>query len=201
MAGYTDLLVLKATIGATNDADDAALQLAIDAASRMIDQYTGRTFTAETAATKYFFPTSYTFLDLTPDIRTVTSVAVDNVGDLTFATSLASTDYLKLPLNPLPDSGIYNALQISAISSKVFYVGQQVKVIGDWGYTVNGYAPSVIEQACLLQASRLFKRRESPFGILQSVDLGTYTRISNVDPDVKALVMQYRHPAKLLVMV
>lgn len=200
MAGYTDLLVLKATIGATNDSDDAALQLAIDAASRMIDQYTGRSFTAETAATKYLYPRSYTDLDLVPDIRTVTSVAVDTVGDLSYSTTFASTDYIKLPLMPFPDSGIYNRLQIAPTSSQLFYPGLQVKIVGDWGYTISGYAPAVVEQACLLQASRLFKRRESPFGILQSTDLGTYTRISKADPDVMALLQVYRHPSRVWVM-
>jgi hypothetical protein len=192
MSAYVDLLLLKTALGIGDDDDNALLQLAIDAASALINEWTGRSFTAETAATKYFYPDSPNVLTLTPDIRTLTSVAVDSRGDLTFATSLAATDYLLQPVQPFPDAGVYSQLVIAPNSSKAFYQGFQVKVIGDWGYTLGGVAPVAVQQACLLQASRIFKRREAPFGILQTTDLGQYTRISKADPDVEALLAPYR---------
>ena len=61
--------------------------------------------------------------------------------------------------------------------------------------TVRAYrAPDAVMQAAVILASRYFKRREAPFGILQTVDLGQYTRISAADPDVLALLRAYRLP-------
>lgn len=196
MSAYVDLVLLRTALGIPDDDDNALLQLAIDAASAIIDQHTGRSFADEsdgtTGVAKVFYPDSPSSLTLAPDIRTVRGVAVDSHGDLTFATTLTATDYLLMPAQPFPDAGIYQHLAIAPGSSKAFSLGAQVRVTGDWGYTVGGYAPPAVQQACLLQASRLFKRREAPFGILQTVDLGQFTRISQADPDVQALLAPYR---------
>lgn len=204
MASYADLALLKAHLSASSDGaanftpeDEALLQLCLDAATGMIDQFTGRTFRAETAATKYFTATDYDILTLTPDIRTVTSVAIDDDGDLSFGTVLASTDYWKLPLQPYPDAGIYSQIKLSPRSSQAFAPDYQVKIVGDWGYVVNGAAPMPVQEACLLQAARLYNRRSAPFGILQTVDLGQFTRISKTDPDVQMLLSPYRAVARL----
>lgn len=190
---YADLPLLKAAMQIADEGDDSLLQMALDAASALIAGWTGRSFAAETGATKYFYPTSAGVVDLAPDIRTVTSVAVDTVGDLTFATTLASTDYQLWPLNPRPDAGIYSALRVAPLAAHYWTAGRQVRVVGDWGYVVGGVAPMQVQQACLIQAERLFKRaREAPFGILQSTDLGQFTRISAMDPDVLALVAPYK---------
>jgi len=46
--------------------------------------------------------------------------------------------------------------------------------------------------ATLIQASRLFVRRQSPFGIAGSPDLGTVRLSSRVDADVEALLRPFR---------
>lgn len=196
MASYADLALLKAALAIGTTESDTLLQLALDAATTFIDQYTGRSFAGEAGATKYFVATDPNTLTLSPDIRVVTSVATDDRGDLSFSTTLASTDYRLLPLQSFPDAGIYSRLHIAGNSSKSFGCGQQVKVIGDWGYVVGGAAPEAIQQACLIQAGRIFKRREAPFGILQQTDLGTYARISAADPDVVALLDPYKVTTK-----
>jgi len=192
-SSYATLAWLKTALQIADESDDSPLQLALDAATALIDQWTGRSFRDEAGATKYFWATSPNILELRPDIRTITSVAVDTNGDLTFATTLAATDYLLAPLMPLPDTGIYTRLRIAPLSSRSFPQDRQVRVVGDWGYTVDGDAPAPIRQACLIQAERLFKRaREAPFGILQTTDLGQFTRISQADPDVMALIDPYK---------
>ena len=202
MSSYIDILLLKADIGIGDTADDALLQLAIDAASAFIDQYTGRSFTAEVGATKYFLPTSASLLLLSPDIRTITSVATDSRGDGTYATTLTSgTHFLPLPFQSLPDAGMYSSLSIMGNSSLSFGTGQRVKVVGDWGYTVGGVAPAAIQKACLIQAGRLFQRKNAPFGILQTVDLGQFTRISKLDPDVEMILRPYKAASRSWVMV
>lgn len=208
MSSYADLATLKFHLSASSDgtasftdADNILLQMCLDAATLQIEQFCKRKFAAETGATKVFLATSYDYLDLQPDIRTVTSVKVDYLGDLTFSRTLATTDYWKLPLQSYPDSGIYNSLVIAPRSSQAFTPGYQVQVVGDWGYVVGGQAPATIREACLLQAARLYVRRGSPLGILQSVDLGQFTRISKADPDVQALCAPYRASSATWAMV
>lgn len=54
-------------------------------------------------------------------------------------------------------------------------------------------APSPIRQATLLQASRLFVRKNSPYGIAGSPDMGSELRLlAKLDPDVEVLVRPYR---------
>lgn len=53
--------------------------------------------------------------------------------------------------------------------------------------------PAGVTQACLLQASRFFARRYSPFGIAGSPENGSELRLlSRVDPDVAVVLAPYR---------
>ncbi len=203
MSSYATRLQLLAHLGTTDDSDASAMQLALDAATGFIDAYTGRSFRAETAVAKRFSPTSAEFIDLVPDLRSATTVKVDDDGDFTFGTTLASTDYYLLPLVPLPDAGIYQRIQIAPSSSQAFAIGMstQVEITGNWGYVVDGNAPQGIVYACLLQASRLFNRKGAPFGVLENTDLGQFTRIGALDPDVKALLDPYKSRRQSWLMV
>lgn len=52
--------------------------------------------------------------------------------------------------------------------------------------------PSSIKLACMIQASRWYKRQDSPFGVLGSQEFGNYTRLlSQFDPDVQMLLNDY----------
>ncbi len=100
MSSYADLPALQSWMSAGDDSavtftgdDEATLQSLLNAATAFIDRYTGRSFVAEEEATKYFLPDATGHLDLSPDIRAVTSIALDTRGDGTYATTLAVTDY------------------------------------------------------------------------------------------------------------
>jgi hypothetical protein len=49
--------------------------------------------------------------------------------------------------------------------------------------------PTHIEQATLIQAARLYKRRNSPEGVAGFGEMGV-VRVSTLDPDVEALIGQ-----------
>jgi hypothetical protein len=52
--------------------------------------------------------------------------------------------------------------------------------------------PKMVKLATQLQASRWFKRRDAPFGVLGSPELGNYTRLlDKLDPDVQLLISGY----------
>lgn len=194
---YADILYLKSQLGISDTADDALLQRALNAASLWIRRWTGRSFEAETAVTKVFYPSNSRYLDLSPDIRTLTTIEVDVNGDGSYTDDFAASDYILLPLTPEPDAGIYSRVEIASLSGKSFPSRRRVRITGDWGYVVDGVAPEDVQAACLLQAGRLFKRgKEAPFGVLQTTDLGQFTRISTMDPDVKALLDPYKSGTK-----
>lgn len=55
--------------------------------------------------------------------------------------------------------------------------------------------PSGVRLACLLQASRWYKRRDAAFGVLGSPDMGNMTRLlAKLDPDVAVLISTYKRP-------
>jgi hypothetical protein len=60
---------------------------------------------------------------------------------------------------------------------------------GVWGWPS---IPAEIAMATKIQASRLFIRRQSPFGIAGTPELGTVRLSSRLDPDVEALIRPFR---------
>ena len=63
-----------------------------------------------------------------------------------------------------------------------------VKVTGVWGWTAT---PIQVTQATVIQSSRIFKRLDSPLGII-SGELGSMRVGSRLDPDVAQLVDSLR---------
>ncbi len=64
--------------------------------------------------------------------------------------------------------------------------------MGDWGYVVGGAAPDGVQTACMMQAARWWARKGAPLGMLQNTDLGTFARLAKGDPDVMAILDQYK---------
>ena len=76
-----------------------------------------------------------------------------------------------------------------------------MRVVGSFGCVVDGGPPVEVRQSALILASRLYKRAEAPFGVLQNTDLGQYTRLSQTDPDVANLLAPWRLTGASWVMV
>lgn len=191
MTAYATLAELKAQMDldaiTTNDTE---LTRCLDAAAAWIESPAGcgRVFALDaTDTTKLFMPTSEGVVDV-PDLVSVTSIKVDTRGDRSYATTLAAADYQLYPLI----GSRYEQIRIWPQSSKSFRPDRLVQVVGKFGYVEGAAAPIPIKEANLLLAARLYKRREAPFGILQSTDLGTFTRLSKEDPDVANLLAPYR---------
>src|SRR5690606_31803660 len=65
-----------------------------------------------------------------------------------------------------------------------------VRVHAQFGWTA---VPTAIKQACLLQASRLLARRDSPYGVAGSPEAGSEVRLlARVDPDVEVALAPYK---------
>lgn len=189
---YCTLAELKASLAITDSTDDTPLEAAITAASRSIDDYTGRFFyqdgTALVPVSRYYTPVDAWTMNI-DDIVTITEIATDEDFDQTYATVFATSDYLVEPINNPRRGWPYSRLL--AIGRYIFpySLPQSVRVKGIWGYPST---PAEVNMATLIQASRLFVRRQSPFGIAGSPELGTVRLTSRLDADVEALLRPFR---------
>ena len=57
--------------------------------------------------------------------------------------------------------------------------------------SVYRYPPQIVE-ATAIQAARLFRRKDAPFGVIGSPEFGQVSTIAKVDPDVKLLTRRFR---------
>jgi len=189
---YTTLAELKASLGITDSVDDTALEAAITAASRMIDDYTERFFyrdgTTQSTVSRYYTPQDITVL-MIDDVYQITEVAIDAAFDQTYSTVFATSDYLVEPVNAPRKGWPFTRILATGSYLYPYPLPQSVRVKGIWGWNA---VPAEISMATLLQSSRLFARRQSPFGIAGAPDLGVVRLSSRLDADVEVLCRPFR---------
>lgn len=189
--GYATLAEVKAALRITDSIDDSLLEMAIESASRLVDAYCARSFYSAGTATRYFVADNDWVTNI-DDAITITEVATDFSADGTYDTIWQASDYQLEPLNGRVD-GItmpYNAIRAIGDYTFPIWGGEGlVKVTGTWGFSS---VPTAIKQATIIQSSRIFKRLDSPLGVLSSPDLGFIRVGSRLDPDVSQLVDSYR---------
>jgi len=127
---------------------------------------------------------------------TAPTIEVDTAGDRTYATTLVAAQYALEPVSGPPFHTILAwPVPAGGVAPIVFEPGQLVRVTGQWGYTDSrGRIPANVAQANLLLGARWYKRREAPFGVLQSTQLEVFQRIAEQDPDVVALLLPVSRP-------
>ena len=190
--GYCTLAELKASLAITDSVDDTPLEAAVTSASRMIDDYTGRFFykdgTTQAPVYRYYTPEDAYILPV-DDFVSISQIATDDNFNQTYESVWTTGDFLTEPINNPRRGWPYS--RILAVGSYVFpyFLPQAVRVQGVWGWAAT---PAEINMATLIQASRLFVRRQSPFGIAGTPDLGTVRLSAKLDADVEALVRPFR---------
>jgi hypothetical protein len=190
--GYTTLAELKASLGITDSVDDTALNAAINAASRMIDNYTERFFyrdgTTQAPVSRIFTPQDLTIV-MIDDIYQITEVAIDAAFDQTYSTVFATSDFLVEPVNAPRKGWPFTRILATGSYLLPYPLPQSVRVKGIWGWNA---VPVEVAMATLIQASRLFARRQSPFGIAGAPDLGVIRLSARLDADVEVLLKDFR---------
>lgn len=188
---YTTSAALKASLTLTGTTfADADIALAITAASRAIDEITGRRFypDADALQVRKFLPlnSGYCLID---DLCQFTSLT--SQGD----TWTQDVDFYFEPINAVADGRPWTAIR--SISRPFLYTladvpagwigfDGRITVTGMWGWAAT---PAQIQEATGLLASRLLRRaREAPFGIVGTGIDGEAVRLGKYDPDVAALV-------------
>jgi hypothetical protein len=191
--GYSTLAEVKAAlrIPSADTQDDALLEMAVESASRLVDGHCARYFYNAGTAARYFVADN-DYLTNIDDAITITQVATDTSADGTYDIVWQADDYQLEPLNGRVDGLVvpYNAVRAIGDYTFPIWGGEGlVKVTATWGWSA---IPTAIKQATIIQSSRIFKRLDSPLGVLSSPDLGFIRVGSRLDPDVAQLVDNYR---------
>lgn len=191
---YGTLTALKARLGIeTSDTTrDTLLNSALASASRGIDKTTGRRFWLDSSAVQRTFNPRGRIareddgdLFLVDDIGSTTGLIVETGSGSSWT---AVTDYETSPDNALADgkpvTGLLRTLGTWGIATT------RLRVTAKFGWPA---VPDDITEAALIQASRLYKRKDSPEGIIGSAEWGV-RNLSRRDPDVWALIEPYILP-------
>lgn len=191
---YGTRAALKERLGieAADTTRDALLDAALAAASRSIDKTCGRRFWLDAVPVQRVF---------NPQGRIVRQVdgelfLVDDIGSIAGlivetgrgASWTAVTDYETSPDNALEDGKPVTGLL--RVNGTWCTATSRLRATTRFGWPAE---PDDITEASLIQASRLFKRKDSPEGIIGSAEWGV-RNLSRRDPDVWNLIEPYIIP-------
>jgi len=197
---YATIAQVKESLRIPDAVDDSLIEQAIASASRLIDGYCSRVFYDMGTASRFFAASDPYFCPI-DDCQQVTQVATAVTSNGNYDTIWANAtpnqnngDYQTEPLNAAyPTDGIISPITgIRALWRYLFpTIGGNalVRVTGRWGWAE---VPAPITQACIIQAARIYKRNDSPTGVMGFGDMGLIRVSNQLDPDVKQLVEPYR---------
>lgn len=192
---YVTAEELKAFLRIFDSVDDTQLGLAISGASRAIDVSCNRQFGKVALAEQRFYTAHYDrtrcrwIVDI-DDLMDITGFEAE-VQDADGNTVGAIDEYTLEPRNAAAEGRPWTRLVVRPGSAfRPTGLENEVAASALWGWTST---PDTIKQACLLQASRFFARRESPYGVAGSPDLGSELRLlARLDVDVAVMVGAFR---------
>ena len=190
--GYASLNETKAALRITDAIDDTLLEMAIESASRLIDGYASRNFYSSGTATRYYVADNEYVVQVDDLANGTVTVRSSESGNGQYEVLWDDDDYQLEPLNGVLDGQAWPYTSIRAIGDYLYPIegGEAlVQVTGTWGWPS---VPIAIKQACIIQASRIYKRLDSPLGVAGFGDLGAIRVSRNLDPDVEQLVMPYK---------
>lgn len=181
---YVTTADLKAFIGITDSVDDARMAYAVTAASRSIDQFCNRQFGLLAAVQDRVYTAHWDvalgkYVVDVDDVMTTTGLVVTGAA--------AITDYTLRPSNADLNGRPWTRIILNS-GGRVTLDG--ITVTAKFGWTT---VPVTVQQAALVQAMRLFKRKDSPYGIAGSPEIGSEMRLlAKVDPDVAVVLSPYQ---------
>lgn len=169
--------------------DTELIERAINAASRSIDQWCGRRFWLDAAVTARVYRPEDPYMAWVADIGSSAGLVVktDTSADGSWATTWDAADYVLEPLNAAQSGAAYAWSRIAAVGSRSFPCLSRrpaLQVTARHGWSA---VPDEVNQACILKAVALFRRKDAPFGVAGVGEFGPL-RITRKDPDVIGLL-------------
>lgn len=193
---YATATEYRAQRGTVANSDDAVIERALDAASFLINRSTARPlgFQKDAAGiSRYYVGNGHRVLDINDHVS-ISAVAYDSARDDTYATTLAATDYEKLPLNaasrPVPEP--YRQLRATEWGSLgIWPHGTKVRVTGVGGWNA---VPAAVKAAAIELAALILI--QSPRATSEMNEMGaTVVRTSReAQGIIQNLVRAYRDP-------
>jgi hypothetical protein len=201
--GYATLADVAAKMGiSTAGTYDTAIEQAVEAASRQIDDYTGRRFWQDsTVQTREFYADDPSELrsvaGAVMDISTTTGlvVKIDSDDNGTYATTLTvGTHFVVTPLNAADDGEPFTGIRLvdSVYTFPMSSSGRPgVQVTAQFGWAA---VPDPVVQACIVQSVLLFKAADAAMGGLSFGD-GSFMRVrGGLNPVASTLIERYAFP-------
>jgi hypothetical protein len=186
--GYLTLDEAQSYIGEPYGTSSDQLEDAVTSVSRQIDGYCQRHFwqtgTVQVGVARRFTASDGYVIHLGPFNDLVSATAVTDDG-------AAVTTYQLEPRNVAgPETRPFTSIRRTSGTWTIPTVDDlaEVTITGVWGWPA---VPAAVKQACRLQVARMFKRADSPLGVAGFGEFGV-VRVTQLDPDVKALLAPYR---------
>lgn len=186
MVEYVTRDQLKNWVKIADDRDNELFDIALGGATNWIHDTTGRTFELDEAPSSRVlrvagrsWRTDDGLYALTvPDIGTLDGLLVETGAGTSWSTVTdAETGPDEAPGDGWPITHL--------LRSTAWPIGvQRVRVTARWGWPA---VPDGVRQACLIQAGRLFRRKDSPEGVMGGSEWGV-VRVTREDPDARALL-------------
>ena len=190
--GYATLVEIKAAMtSGMGTSQDTVIERVVTAVSREIDRHCRRRFYG-VSETRYYTPVDYAKLDI-DDVGTSGSITLktDEDGDRTYETTWASTDFDLWPYNGAP----YMEVHVTPQGNNAWpvKVAKSVELAAIFGYQsgTSADAPADVREACIIQSTRIFHRKDNPYGVAGNAEMGQLIQIATLDPDVKLMLEPY----------
>lgn len=195
---------VKSYLRIDDTADDAFVALWITAASRNVDDFCGRQFGQVAAAEDRYYPGMWDaheralFIEI-DDVQDVTGLTVTDPN----GNAVAGSDYALLPRNAAAKGRPYERIRVRPASWPgtlpygPFFprpgVSHEYTVHALYGWNQAADGPAVAKTGLLLQAARLAKRRDSPFGISGSPqEQGEVRLLAQLDADLRTSLKPFQ---------
>lgn len=182
---YITAAELKTWMRVAGSAEDALYADAAEAASRAVDRHCNRQF-GQTAAVEARLYTAW--WDTRIGRWTVTVDDFQDATGLTVTVPTGTVDVLaKKPANAAQRGKPWTHLVVDPTAAyRPTGVDDEVTVTVKWGWTA---FPTPVKTACKLQGSRFMARRDSPYGVAGSPDLGNELRLlAKLDADITPML-------------
>lgn len=197
---------LRAHLDIQDGVDDSTLTAAVAAANQAVAHFCGRDF--DTTATSSPTVRLYRAQDggdmlTVDDFWSTTGLVVktDDDDDGTYETTWTlNTDFVVGPIETRRAGQTWPYCQLIGLGTKSFPTSNRrpaaVQVTAAWGWAD---VPDPVVTATLLVAARLWKRKNSPEGVLGGFSDFSPVRVSmRDDPDAAMLLREYRTPARVV---
>jgi hypothetical protein len=169
---------------------DQDIDLACEAASRGIDQATGRFFyTNPNDEIRYYSANPNDNWFQIDDVLTLTSLEVDTSGDGSFSTLwVEDTDFHLEPYNaPLHNQPFTDVRIIPSAGRKFPAFFRNIRATGQFGWLQP--PPEVRQYAKIFAAKLLLRSRQAPFGVISyGMDQPIAVHITRHDPDFERML-------------